>query len=59
MSWTDDRVDLTYYDDLRTGNVTVHAFYVRYLLPIRFDVQVLEYADGHAPAEGWSFGPLG
>ena len=53
----DDRVDLTYYDDLKTGNVTVHAFYVRYLLPIRFDVQVLEYADG-GPAEGWSYGPL-
>ena len=53
----DDRVDITYYDDLETGNVTVHAFYVRYLLPIRFDVQTLEYAEGHAPAAGWSFGP--
>ena len=24
------------------GNVVVHAFYVRYLLPIWFDVQVIE-----------------
>ena len=30
------------YDDLVTGGVTVHAFYVKYLLPIWFDVQVIE-----------------
>ncbi|MDH5236444.1 MAG: hypothetical protein OEW85_02370 [Acidimicrobiia bacterium] len=38
----DDRVQLKEYDDLHTPNLTVHAFYVRYLLPIWFDVQVLE-----------------
>ena len=60
-SWRekDDRVDITYYDDLVTGNVTVHAFYVRYLLPIRFDVQCLEYAEGTGPAMAWTYGPTG
>ena len=53
----DDRVDITYYDDAVTGNVTVHAFYVRYLLPIRFDVQILEHAEGTGPAMAWSYGP--
>ncbi len=38
------------YEDLRGGNMTVHAFYVKYLLPIWFDVQVMEYADGKGPA---------
>jgi hypothetical protein len=40
----DDRLQLKIYDDLHTGNVVVHAFYVRYLLPIWFDVQVIERA---------------
>ena len=35
--------------------MTVHAFYVKYLLPIYFDVQCLEYADGTAPANRWVF----
>ena len=38
----DDRLQLKLYDDLHTGNVVVHAFYVKYLLPIWFDVQVIE-----------------
>ena len=38
----DDRMQLKYYDDLHTGSVVVHAFYVKYLLPIWFDVQVIE-----------------
>ncbi|MDH3704980.1 MAG: hypothetical protein OES57_02885 [Acidimicrobiia bacterium] len=38
----DERVQVKEYDDLDTPNLTVHAFYVRYLLPIWFDVQVLE-----------------
>ena len=37
---------LEFPKDLVTGPVTVHAFYVRYLLPIQFDVQCIEYADG-------------
>ena len=38
----DDRVQIKEYEDLVTGGVTVHAFYVKYLLPIWFDVQVIE-----------------
>src|SRR4029079_2730740 len=35
----DDRVQIKEYDDLVTGDLVVHAFYVKYLLPIYFDVQ--------------------
>jgi hypothetical protein len=38
----DDRVRIKEYEDLVTGSTTVHAFYVRYLLPIWFDVQSIE-----------------
>lgn len=40
----DDRVEIKYYEDIVQPTVTVHAFYVRHLLPIWFDVQVLERA---------------
>jgi hypothetical protein len=52
----DARVDLKEYEDLVTGPVTTHAFYVRYLLPIWFDVQVLEYAAGAEPKQRWHYG---
>ena len=52
----DARVELKEYADLVTGPVTTHAFYVRYLLPIWLDVQVLEYAAGAAPTQRWSYG---
>ncbi len=38
----DDRVRIKEYDDLVSPNMTVHAFYVKYLLPIWFDVQSME-----------------
>jgi len=38
----DSRVQLKEYKDLVYPNLVVHAFYVKYLLPIWFDVQVLE-----------------
>jgi hypothetical protein len=38
----DARVQLKEYKDMTYPNLVVHAFYVRYLLPIWFDVQVLE-----------------
>jgi hypothetical protein len=38
----DLRVQIKEYKDLAYPNLVVHAFYVRYLLPIWFDVQVLE-----------------
>ncbi len=51
----DPRVEIKEYDDLVTGGVTTHAFYVRFLLPIWFDVQVLEYAPGAEPAKRWRY----
>jgi len=38
----DDRVTIRHYDDLVYPDLTVHAFYVKYLLPIYFDVQCME-----------------
>ena len=38
----DDRVAIRRYDDLVYPDLTVHAFYVKYLLPIYFDVQCME-----------------
>lgn len=51
----DPRVELKEYEDLEAGPVTVHAFYVRFLLPIWFDVQVIENAPGSEPARRWHF----
>jgi hypothetical protein len=38
----DDRVQIKEYDDLVFGDLVVHAFYVKYMLPIYFDVQCME-----------------
>ena len=38
----DQRLRIKEYDDLVGPTVTVHAFYVKYLLPIYFDVQSME-----------------
>jgi hypothetical protein len=52
----DDRVLITEFEnDLVQGPVTVHAFYVKYLLPIRFDVQVIEHAPGTEPEKRWQY----
>ena len=51
----DDRVEIKLYEDLQTPNMVVHAFYVRHLLPIWFDVQVLERQGGTAPPKSWQF----
>jgi hypothetical protein len=51
----DDRMRLKVYDDLVTGNVVVHAFYVKFLLPIWFDVQSIEHAAGTGPATRWQY----
>jgi hypothetical protein len=52
----DSRVEIKEYDDLVTGGVTTRAFYVRFLLPLWFDVQVQEYASGSEPERVWRFG---
>ena len=38
----DDRVKIIRYEDLEYPGLTVHAFYVKYLLPVYFDVQSME-----------------
>jgi hypothetical protein len=53
----DDRMRLKVYDDLVTGNVVVHAFYVKYLLPIWFDVQSIDHKPGTGPAKRWQYAP--
>jgi hypothetical protein len=52
---SDPRIQIKEYEDLVTGPVTTHAFYVKHLLPIFFDVQVLEYAPGAEPPRAWRF----
>lgn len=46
----DDRVHIKEYDDLVVGDLVVHAFYVKYLLPIYFDVQSMERGGQPVPA---------
>jgi len=51
----DDRVRIKEYEDLEYPDLlTVHAFYVKHLLPIWFDVQCMEHAPGKEPARRWS-----
>jgi len=38
----DDRVKIMRYKDLVYPGLTIHAFYIKYLLPIYFDVQSME-----------------
>ena len=56
-SWKarDERVQIKEYEDLVQGDITVHAFYVRYRLPIWFDVQCMEWKAGAEPARRWSY----
>tara|TARA_R110002072_G_scaffold83597_4_gene189616 strand:- start:31563 stop:31997 length:435 start_codon:yes stop_codon:yes gene_type:complete len=52
----DDRLRLKEYDDLVISPTVTHAFYVHYLLPIWFDIQVIEYDEGTRPQKDWVFG---
>lgn len=51
----DDRVRLKEYQDLVITPTVTHAFYVQYLLPIWFDIQVVEYEEGTAPQQRWVY----
>ena len=51
----DDRIQIKEYEDLVTGNVTTRAFYVRFLLPIWFDIQCQEFEPGTEPERSWNF----
>lgn len=46
-------IRLKVYDDLVNPSSTVHAFYVKHLLPIWFDVQCIEYSE--PPALDWHY----
>jgi hypothetical protein len=51
----DDRLRIKEYEDLVGPTITVHAFYVRYLLPIWFDIQCMEWPVGMEPARRWQY----
>ena len=51
----DERLQIKDYDDIVIGTSTTRAFYVRYLLPIWFDVQTVEYEPGTEPANRWVY----
>lgn len=48
-------VQIKEYADLEIADTVVHAFYVRHLLPIWFDVQVIESASGASPEHRWTY----
>jgi hypothetical protein len=48
-------IEIKEYDDLIVGDTTVRAFYVRHLLPLWFDVQTIEFAEGAAPDRAWRY----
>src|SRR5262249_19674187 len=52
----DDRCRIHNFKDLVVGDITTRAFYVKYLLPIWFDVQVIERTPGTGPTKHWSYG---
>lgn len=52
----DQRIEIKEYEDLHEGGTIVHAFYVRHLLPIWFDVQCIEHEAGSEPARRWRYG---
>ncbi|MBU3700712.1 MAG: VOC family protein [Acidimicrobiia bacterium] len=47
-------IRLKVYEDLVNPSSTVHAFYVKHLLPIWFDVQSIEYTE--PPVRDWNYG---
>lgn len=51
----DARVRIKEYEDLVTGAHVTHAFYVKHLLPIWFDIQCHERTDGSKPDHEWKF----
>ena len=52
---SDDRVRIKEYKDLTSDRLVVHAFYVKYLLPIFFDVQCMEWTAGEEPQQRWQY----
>lgn len=55
LQTNNNAIEIKEYDDLIEGPTTVHAFYIRNLLPIWFDVQCIEYEKGSEPAKRWTY----
>lgn len=55
LQTNNNAIEIKEYDDLIEGPTTVHAFYVRNLLPIWFDVQCIEYEKGSEPTKRWIY----
>jgi hypothetical protein len=51
----DPRLSIKEYEDLVGPTLTVHAFYVKYLLPIWFDIQCMEWPEGKQPDHRWQY----
>ncbi|MCE2392651.1 MAG: VOC family protein [Proteobacteria bacterium] len=51
----DERVQIQDYGVMPMGGVEVCAFYLKYLLPIQFDVQHIEYGEQNRPAKRWVY----
>jgi hypothetical protein len=51
----DARLRIKEYEDLVGPTVTVHAFYVKHLLPIWFDIQSMEWPAGKGPTRRWQY----
>lgn len=51
----DRRLRIKEYEDLVLPTVTVHAFYVKLLLPIWFDIQSMESPAGQPPSPRWQY----
>ena len=51
----DPRVQIREYEDLRLEDTTTRAFYVRYGLPLWFDVQHIAYREGKEPRRVWKY----
>jgi hypothetical protein len=51
----DDRVRILEYEDLKDYGNIVHAFKVKYLLPLQFDVTCYELLDGTPEVDHWKY----
>ena len=49
----DPRVEIKVYDELVLEETITRSFYVKYLLPIWFDVQTITAQPGYEPEHGW------
>ncbi|HVL00082.1 MAG TPA: hypothetical protein VM553_09720 [Dongiaceae bacterium] len=57
LAWQqrDARVEIKPPQDMDAGMLINHSFYVRYILPLWFELQALEFRPGFAPAKSWRY----